>query len=297
MTTYPQSFLAVFFLTVSIMSLVSIDSLQAQEVDVRAGATDVEVDREGVAVDVNSPQQNPITDRPMDFQIAAWLLIDQRSIIDLAEYGSKHSQSPEVRKLAEAIIRDHQSLAQTLSEIGQATTQPRSNILRDRGQRAEAAEDRIDQRADTQREEAAAAPRDGARRPPASIVDRVEDGIERVADRAEQLLETGRDAVDRELTPERAVRSSARSPWIEIHRQIASNLSQAARQDLDQRQGYELDASLVGMFVASHLQQEATMEVLATRASPDLQSTLKQAADTIRQHRQHAEKVMNTIKR
>lgn len=292
----------------------------AQDVDVDSRRSDVQIDRQGVDVDVSRDRQADRSPRrtwdrrrdegeadSVNQQIARWVLIDQQSLVNLSRFGLQRTKTPEVRQLAEEIVRDHSRLAEKLAAAIGEPSRPsgaRSAEEREREQdrRMDAAEDQADYRDEEDREARrervrdVRRERDDERRPLENIADRIEEGVERVADRTERAVEDTRRAVRRELNDDDRPRRNSIS-WLTIHGSIAREVTEAAKQDLEQRQGYEFDASFVGMLSAVHLQQEATLEELARRASGELSSTLSDARETIRNHRQTANRVMENIQR
>lgn len=273
-------------------ALLTVSSVFAQQIDVEAGETEVEVGQRGVSVDTDTSRPNerkiagPSIDQRMNHQIADWLIVDQQAVIDLANFGLERTKTPEVRQLAERIVQDHRALIDQLNAVG--------SVNRSGASAAERRDDLQDERAEAAREvrRDARRERDGVRRPLENIVDRVEDGVERIADRVERTFEG--EFAEPNIA---AVPTATDASWVQIHRQIKDRLNAVARQDLEKRSGYEFDAALVGMLVASHLQQEATMEVLSKWAEGDLSNTLTKASETIRHHRQEAEHVMGQTAR
>lgn len=272
-----------------------------QEIDVEAGDTDVRVDQQGVDVEADPDRRDPATRqnrrdaRPaagaaaMNRNLASWMIVDQRALIDLAKFGIERTKTPEVRQLAEAIVQDHQSLVEQLETF----RSPRQVDDQDA-----AAEDRTrpvgaDQRQERRRDRAEA--REDSDRPLENLADRLERGAERVAERAERVVDEVRGAIGRESDP-RDTRRGLGVNWLAIHREIADALVEQSKQNLEQESGYQFDASLVGMFVAAHLKQEATLEVMQKHASGELRETIGQALKIESSHRQQAEQVMETIK-
>lgn len=267
---------------------------QDVSVDVNDGQTQVRAERQRVDVrrDRDARRPRDAANRSNQ-QIAKWVVVDQKHIVDLAEYGLQRTKTPEVRELAETIVREHQQLADRLSAMVNADTIPRESrsadeITRDQEQRSGAAEDTVAGSREARRN------RDDRRRPLENLGDRLEEGVERVADRTERAIENTREAIRRELNDDQPMRGSV--AWVDIHRDIAGEVAKTAQRDLEKVHGYEFDASFVGMLSAAHIQQEATLAVLSNRASGDLASTLEEALQTIRQHKQHADRVMQTIK-
>lgn len=273
--------------------ILSATSLLAQDIELQSEDAVVDVDERGVDVDVQRESNRRRAASGMNAQIAQWLTIDQRSIVDLAEFGLQRTKTPEVRQLAESIIEDHRALARQLAGFQRATGGTTAEVRR-APLREDSREDARERLRDNRRD------RDGVRRPVENLVDRVEDGLERLGDRAERAVENVDDAFDDDSERDVLVDRSSRGPtsaWVQIHREIVERLSEMSKADLDKRSGYEFDASLVGMFVASHLQQEATMKVLAQRATGNLKQNLQRAVTTLRQHRERAEQVMQNAKR
>ncbi len=274
---------------------------QDVDVDVSDGETPVQTSQD--------IQQSSDSEFRSTQQIAKWVMVDQKHIVDLAKFGLRRSKTPEVRELAETIVREHLQFADRLAGLADSSTRPTwtrsaDEIERDQERRVEAIRDRFDENPEARRNQ------DGDQRPLENLGNRLEEGVERVAERTERAFENTRDAVRRELNDDdrnnddrndddrndddrRAGDSVA---WLDVHRDIANEVAKNAQRELEGDQGYEFDASFVGMLSAAHIQQEATLAVLSDRASGELASTLDEALQTIRQHKQHAERVMQTIK-
>jgi predicted outer membrane protein len=253
--------------------------LTAQEIGVRAGQADVQVDGANVDVDVRRQDPNtPILNRPRtqnpaavsNAEIAQWVLIDQRNMVALSEYAVQRTQSRDVRNLAEQIINDHQSLIQTLDRFATARPQVRAQ--------------RQDQGADEPTEERRRV-RDTTRRP-----------LERLADRIDERVEERAEGGGPRIAQGRGLLARGPSPWIEIHQEISNQLAEKARKDLEQRQGREFEGAFLGMIVAAHLNEEATLSVLSQRAEGDLKNALENALESAREHREEAEKVMDKVR-
>lgn len=297
----------------------------AQVVDVEAGGTRVQVGggagvqvdtQDGTAVDVPAVNGNATAhdSRLSSKAMVDWLLIDQQSIQQLAQFGLTRSKTPEVRQLAETVARDHAALTQRLQQF--AAAQPHAtgaaNISPDAVHRAEVNAERRqtirDQREETRdairdrREQIGDARRaaDGVVRPIERLADRVEDGVERVAEGAQNAAEATREAIDANLGDDRVARRTRMQPAangaVQLHREIVAQTARIARTDLEQRDGYEFNAAFVGMLEAAHLQQQATLEVMAKRADGELHAVLEDALTTIKQHRQSAGQVMQNLK-
>lgn len=281
---------------------------RAQIVDVQAGDTAVEVDRDDVQVETLRERQFPRTDRQrlgggdnMDRQIAQWLIVDQRTVISLARYGLERSQSPQVRELAEAIAGEHEEFARKLVEASSRDSRnlpPNAATDVPRESTEEAV--REDRRGRVRELDSNRRPVES--RPLGNLGARLDEGVERLADTAERVVDDARVGLgrvaaeaDRAVDADRASGRTRGARWMDIHRDIAQKLEDVVHEDLQKRQGYEFEAAFVGMLVASHLQQEATLEVLRSRASGELAVTIEQALASVKQHRERAEQVMGQI--
>lgn len=263
----------------------------AQDVDVQAGRTRVEVDRQDVDVDVDRDRNNDRaadadqTRAEADRQIAAWLLVDQKKIVELAQYGSERTQTPEVKELAKTIISDHQHFSRMLQDRNpsQAANAPNESAENKRSRHDKSTtENRDNDGHDRDNDEA---------RPILRLADRIEDGVDRVAERIDET----RDAVRREFN-DGGLPTERSAWWVNVHRQVANELAQAAKQDLARETGYAFDASFVGMLTAALLQEEATLKVLSNHASGKDSDVINNALEQVRDHQQRAARVMESIK-
>lgn len=274
--------------------------LVAQDVDVRAGQAEVQVDAAAGDVEVKrSGDRQRVIDRSRrnlgaiaNAQIADWLIADQRNMIELSEFAVQKAETPQVRQLAEKIINDHQALLQSLERIA---------ANRDRSRDTAAPTDQevtpIESEDSTADDVTTRRRRDSDGRRVGNIVERVQERAEEVAERAERVLDRTRQAIDEEVSDEPAPRMLARnpSPWVEIHQQIVDKVAEKSRKDLEKRSGHEFEAAFLGLVVASHIQQEATLKVLSNRATGPLKERLKDAEVMVSQHREQAEQAMDKI--
>jgi len=301
-------------------------SAMAQDVDVLADENGVQVNvddevstpatkdvrQPNAAADEAPPQR--LADRRTNAHVANWILAEQRSFVGLAKFGSRQASSAEVKQFSEKLVADHQKLIDT---IRRADTRPSSDA-KDSEESQQLANDRN--------------PRRGRRSPGKvlklveGIVDEVSDGVdsvdsetsgvrqvsgekqldekvERIADVAEEAIEEGRDIVQeaRESFPNvnnRPLRRVDRGgkAWVKVHEDVTKELSKLAEADLKNRSGYEFDAALVGMYAASHLQQQATLEVLRQKADGELADVIDEALEAIKQHRRSADELMKNVK-
>lgn len=280
-----------------------------QDVEIQAGGTNVEVGSNGVDVDVDASNDRTIArppsidaelDNTLNMQIASWAVDDQKSIVELAQFGLSRTQTNAVKELATTIAREHQQLVEQLGSFSQAdvSIDAEANIQRRQESRARREATQQAQEATTEARRDDIRNSDGVRTPLENFGDRIENRVQQLADRAERAAGATRDVIDRNTVTEAELSGYglSQSPWLQIHREITSELDQSARAELEQYQGYQFDASFIGMMIAAHLQQEATLKVLSQHASGELAETLQTSLEKIRQHREQAENVMDAIK-
>lgn len=292
-----QALLFLFGVTLMVAATVAAP-VRGQEVEVEAGETQVEVTAEESDRDLARPtagrgERLNVTNRA----IARWLLVDQKQLIDLAEYGKQRTKTPAIRELAETIIQDHQAFSEELREVARGDREgQRREAPRDRRERDELREERPRRRDrnDGDRERIR-----GGDRTVEQVLERMEESVEIVQQRAEEIAEGARDtlkstreALGRRLAEGDTRRGMGSPPWVEVHQQIARNTAELVRHDLEELAGNKFDDAFLGMMAAAHVQQEATVEVLAKHARGDFEARLDKAQTTIRRHRKRAEKIM-----
>ncbi|WP_153556542.1 DUF4142 domain-containing protein [Roseimaritima sediminicola] len=313
-----------------------------QGVEVEADGTRVEVGGEaGVQVQSDQPRRRPLApgqrltpNRPdradVDVQVrgdagaavrpgqpsrhvlVGWLLSDQQATQQLARYGLQHSKTPEVRQLAETVLRDHERLIEQLQAhrdrrpgtVSRSTdptvARAEANAERRQEVRDEREEVREEIRETREARRDARRAADGVVRPLERLGDRIEDGVERIAEAGQNAAEATREAVDANLGDDARRRGRIAPPdaaAVRLHQQIVRRTAELARQDLDRRQGREFDAAWVGMLEAAHLQQQAALEVAIDHADPELRQVLQDGLATIKQHRQAASRTMENLSR
>jgi len=82
---------------------------------------------------------------------------------------------------------------------------------------------------------------------------------------------------------------------VSIDNDVHERVQQAMRQELEQKQGREFDKAFMGAQCHMHLGMQASLEALQSHVSQDLQQTLRQGAETTKQHLTHAKQIKEQI--
>jgi predicted outer membrane protein len=94
------------------------------------------------------------------------------------------------------------------------------------------------------------------------------------------------------------VGQGATDPWaiqIEIKREVADECLASARQTIDKEKGEDLDQCFIGMQIGAHTYMVDELKVLERRASPQLQSVLREERETAQKHLDQAKDIMKSL--
>ncbi|MAT14814.1 MAG: hypothetical protein CMJ46_06035 [Planctomyces sp.] len=271
-------------------------------------------------------------DQSMNDQIANWLMIDQQATLKFAENAMQKTEDPDVQELLKTVIEDHQNFAESLSSMESASKQGAEH--HQKGNQDRNANNKDDAQAQQtaankkQGEQNKPLPKDededNSRDIRPEIADADADAVSQTEAQAaaiERAKPTGKSQItvppqariqppssdeakqqdghqedkgDVHETGYRGAKTS--SPWVGIHDEISQKLVSHSLKDLEQREGHDRNAAIVGMLLASHLEEEATMAVLEKHADGELQQKIADARKIVSQHRQSAESLMETLK-
>lgn len=92
-----------------------------------------------------------------------------------------------------------------------------------------------------------------------------------------------------------AAGNSAIDQLVALDRQIAERCLQAAREELQAKQGVEFDKCYIGSQINGHMQMLAALEVLQQQGPQQVQQVAQQAQPTVRQHLEHAKQIMKQL--
>ena len=300
-------------------------SASGQGVQVESGDTEVQVgDGQGVQVQReggqrarrgggqgNANAQNGQARRGVgNAVIAEWALIDQRNMIELAQFGLQRTKNDAVRQLAQKVLQGHQELAERLEPIaqnagGQQGGAARANDAEDRAQSRQDARDTRQTRREAGRDARGAADeadpdRGGVAGGVERLGDRLESGAEQLAQETREAAEATREGIDRAVDgdndrPAGGRMTGLNNPLLDIHREIANAAANQARSQLEKYQGTEFDEAFVGLIGSSHLAEQATLTVLNDRARGELATVLNDGLSRVREHLMEAQRTMEQI--
>ncbi|MCA9053101.1 MAG: DUF4142 domain-containing protein [Planctomycetaceae bacterium] len=241
--------------------------------------------------------------------IANCLVLANHEQVTLSQRAQEHSQNPQVKQFAQKLINDHQALNQKLQQFATAdhidvtnatTAHGRTVGTADRNRAApstrgttaadarsnapdaDARNNRTDQniprQSNADRSNANSDPSQAGRRATAdSAVDATRHGSEG------QHVSAGDSRLAQEL--------------FALQQDAARQCVALIQQDLAQRQGEEFDQAYLGYEVGMHIGMLAKLKAAESHVSGEFQQVLQQAQQSVMQHKQQAEELMETISR
>jgi predicted outer membrane protein len=199
-----------------------------------------------------------------DRQIATCLALGNEAEIVMANFAMQHTKNKDVQDLAQTMVQDHTKLLNELRqfEVGGADAGAGpANVGQPGAAQPGAAQP------------GAAQP--GAAQPGAAQPGAGQPGAAQAAAGAGQ--------------------QGGGLNWLEVKKQITQQCIASGQKELDKKQGAHFDKAFVGMQIGQHMEMLDAIKVLTQYASPELQKTLEQAADTTQQHLDHAKHVMEKL--
>ncbi len=119
------------------------------------------------------------------------------------------------------------------------------------------------------------------------------DGVERakvtVTDNPQKIQQTaGTDS-------DRTTKSGEPADLLQIQREIAQECLNAAKSEMQGKQGIEADQCFLGFQIAKHGAMKAQLTVFQRHASPELAQVFAEGAATAEKHKNEAEKIMKSL--
>jgi len=102
-------------------------------------------------------------------------------------------------------------------------------------------------------------------------------------------------AADQNATNRTADNNSAVDQLLAMERQITERCTQAAREELEQKQGAEFDKCYIGAQIHGHMQMLAALEVIQQQGPEQLQQVAQQAQPKVQMHLDHAKQIMKQL--
>lgn len=250
-------------------------------------------------------QQGAGMSEAVDQYIATCLINKNQGEIELSKLAQQRAESQEVKQFAAKMIEDHTKFVQQLQtaqgenqgaaghQRGTQSGSKRTNRpgqpaagsnesgsdSRDAGsQRSDSKSDRSDSNADSQDSASGSqnSAKDSSDTRDQSTRIRLGQGTRSNA--AAGAANAGSDSIPVQTL-------------ISVDNDIHERVMQAMRQELEQKQGREFDKAFMGAQCHMHLQMVSALEALQTHVSQDLQQTIRQGAETSKQHLTQAKQV------
>jgi predicted outer membrane protein len=192
--------------------------------------------------------------------IANCLLTKNQAEVELSQLAAQRAQNPQVKEFAQQMVKEHQQLIQQLQPLA--------------GMQAGATE-----------------------RTSRTVVGATEDPNRvRTGDAAPDAQAPGATTTTRtDVRTTGGSPNAAISQLIQIDRQIVDRQTEAARSELDQKQGAEFDKAFVGCAIGAHMHMNAALEVIGQQGEGKLSQIAQQAQPTVQQHLDHAKQLMQDL--
>jgi putative membrane protein len=107
----------------------------------------------------------------------------------------------------------------------------------------------------------------------------------KLGEKLERVVQAGQNANE----------NAALNQLLEINRQIGEKCGQMTRAKLEEAPQDEFDKCFVGSQVGAHMHMLAALDVISEQASGELRQVAQDAKSTIKQHLEHAEKLMKKL--
>jgi predicted outer membrane protein len=105
----------------------------------------------------------------------------------------------------------------------------------------------------------------------------------------------GQDAADQNATNRTSSNNSAIDQLLTLERQITERCTQAAREELQQKQGVEFDKCYMAAQIGGHMHMLAALEVIQQQGPEQIQQVAQQAHPKVKQHLDHAKQIMKQL--
>lgn len=232
------------------------------------------------AQETAAPRRNPARAQPqrdaaqtenLDAHFAACLILSNQNEIASARLAEQRTKSPEVKKFAQAMEKDHEKFIAALEEVA-------GNPFHDRRTTsASSSETRRDARTEDSANDRSAA-----------------DDADRTGRQAAPAARTG---VRKNGTGKGP--AAASTPATDIHLQIKQEIADeclaSTQRELSSKEGREFDACYIGIQLAAHMLMIDELKVLERHASAALKPVLRQGLETAQEHLSQAKQIMKDI--
>jgi putative membrane protein len=105
----------------------------------------------------------------------------------------------------------------------------------------------------------------------------------------------GQNAADQNTVNRTAENNSAVDQLVALERQITERCTQAAREELQQKQGVEFDKCYIGSQIGGHMHMLAALEVIEQQGPEQLKQISQQAQPQVKQHLDQAKQIAKQL--
>jgi len=189
------------------------------------------------------------------------LLKHNKGEIEISQFAAEQAQDPQVKQLAQQLIKDHHQIVQKLQQLaGAGTLESAARTVADR-------------------------PVTDAT--PSDSPDRTTLGATGARDATH--------ANERSALPA-TQGNAALMQLASIEEKIADRCQQAMKEELQSKSGAEFDQCYVGSQIAGHMHMLAALEVLSEQGPGQLKQAAEDAKPIVQQHLDHAKQLANDMK-
>ena len=258
-----------------------------------------------------------------DQRLLQWLVSDNQTEINLAQFVSTRANSPEVKQFAEKMIQDHTAFINKLAALNPNADLDRecADHVADKADKAEDRVHKFEEKSGKVQEKAAKASSNAAENNAAENADsekadgdksdktdadkankndkdrndkksaKAEDKETKTARRVEKV-EQKLDKAGNKLT--KADSRAAGCDLLAIKKEISERCFASAKQALEAKEGAEFESCYLGHQVVCHMMMRDTLTVFAEHADADeFKTVLREGLETATAHLEKAQALMN----
>jgi predicted outer membrane protein len=190
------------------------------------------------------------------------MLKHNKGEIEISQFAAEQAQDPQVKQLAQQLIKDHQQIVQKLQQLaGAGSLESAARTVADRP----ATDDTT----------------------PSDSPDRTTLGATGTRDATHANERGARPATQG---------NAALMQLASIEEKIADRCQQAMKEELQSKSGAEFDQCYVGSQIAGHMHMLAALEVLSEQGPGQLKQAAEEAKPIVQQHLDHAKQLANDMK-
>jgi len=220
----------------------------------------------------------------LDKYFVSCLKSDNKAEITIATLAAQKATNPEVKAFAQEMVKDHTDFIAKLDRFDQAAPAARRDGSTPDASNRDNDKARTD-RGDNDKSKTDRADNDKARTERAAT--------DPPKGRAEVRVDVDRAGVTAQ-TIGRGTGDIA-SQLMQVKQEITDRCVASLQSALNEKEGKEFDHCYIGMQVGAHMHMVATLSVLNTHASPELQQVIDEGLQTAQQHLEHAKKIAKQL--